>query len=55
MATVAPETKRKYEPAAGGTAALDAAGAAREPPPLTRHSPAGEVVLATRIRRAAPS
>ena len=47
MATVAPETKRKrkYEPAAGGTAALDAAGAAREPPPLTRHSSAAEVVL----------
>ncbi len=45
MATVAPETKRKYEPAAGGTAALDAAGAAREPPLLTRHSSAAEVVL----------
>ena len=45
MATVAPETERKYEPAAGGTAAPDAAGAAREPPPLTRHSSAAEVVL----------
>ncbi len=40
-----PESKRKYEPAAGGTAALDAAGAAREPPPVTRHSSAAEVVL----------
>ncbi len=45
VATVAPETKRKHEHAAGGTTALDAAGAAREPPPLTRHSPAAEVVL----------
>ena len=45
MATVAAETKRKYEPAAGGTAALDAARAGREPPPLTRHSSAAAVVL----------
>jgi inorganic triphosphatase YgiF len=45
VATVARETERKYEPAAGGTAALDAAGAVREPPPLTRHSSAAEVVL----------
>ncbi len=45
VATVASETKRKHEHAAGGTTALDAAGAAREPPPLTRHSPAAEVVL----------
>ena len=45
MATVAAETKRKCEPAAGGRAALDAAGAGREPPPLTRHSSAAEVVL----------
>jgi CHAD domain-containing protein len=38
MATVVRETGRKYDPAAGGTAAQE--------PPLTRHSPAGQVVLA---------
>ena len=46
MNTVAGEVERKYD-VAGGTAVLDAAaGAAPKPPPLTRHSPAGEVVLA---------
>jgi CHAD domain-containing protein len=44
--TVTGEVERKCD-VAGGTAVLDAvAGAAPEPPPLTRHSPAGEVVLA---------
>ncbi len=46
MDTVAGEVERKYD-AAGGSAVLDAAaGAAPESPPLTRHSPAGVVVLA---------
>jgi len=58
VATVVREIERKDEPAAGATAAPDAvkrqralagrpaaAGAAREPPVLTRHSPAGQVVL----------
>jgi len=45
VATVMRETERKHEPAAGGTTAPDAAGAVREPPPLTRHSSAAEVVL----------